>query len=96
MPRIHLTTFIAATEQRVFTISKGIDVPREWTAKYQMKHERFLKPGDNGTILIDYFDYEAPYGVLGKIWNRIYLYKHLTRQLEERNQKIRRQAEKKD
>lgn len=93
MPRIHLTTFIAATEQRVFTVSNSIDVPREWVNKFQMKHERFLKPCDNGTIMIDYFDYGLPYGIFGKIWNRIYLNKHLTRQLEERNQKIRRQAE---
>lgn len=96
MPRIHLTTFIAAPEQRVFTISKGLEVPREWITKFQMKHERFLKPCDNGTILIDYFDYEVPYGWFGKIWNQLYLYKHLTRQLEDRNQKIRRQAETKD
>jgi hypothetical protein len=29
-----------------------------------MKHEHYFKPCDNGTLLIDQFHYEIPYGVL--------------------------------
>ncbi len=58
-----------------------------------MKHEHYFKPCDNGTILIDLFHYESPYGVLGEWFNNLYLTKYLRRLLEHRNSTIKEYAE---
>ena len=58
-----------------------------------MKHEHHFKPCDNGTILIDLFYYEVPYGTAGKIFDKLYLFKYLTRLLQQRNKTIRGYAE---
>jgi len=58
-----------------------------------MKHEHHFKPCDNGTIMIDLFHYESPYGMLGKCLDRLYLYKYLKQLLELRNNTIKEFAE---
>ena len=58
-----------------------------------MEHEHHFKPCDNGTIMIDLFSYEVPYGLLGKIFDRFYLSKYITRLLQKRNQTIREYGE---
>ena len=58
-----------------------------------MKHEHYFKPVQNGTLMIDQFHYEPGGGTLGKLVNRIYLQKYLTRLLEERNAFIKKLAE---
>lgn len=58
-----------------------------------MKHEHHFKQVANGTILIDLFHYESPYGILGKVFNRLYLTRYLRRLLESRNELIREYAE---
>ena len=58
-----------------------------------MKHEHHFKPCDNGTILIDLFNYEIPYGTFGKLFDSIYLLKYLTRLLLQRNKTIKEYAE---
>lgn len=148
MPKIHLTTFIAAPQQRVFDLSRSIDLHKEsmkkfneqavsgtrfglieedemvtWQARHlgktrqmrvkitrmekpgtftdeqnegsfkMMKHEHYFKPCDNGTIMIDFFEYEVPYGGLGKLFDRVYLNRYITRLLEERNRTIKSFAE---
>jgi ligand-binding SRPBCC domain-containing protein len=42
-----------------------------------VKHEHHFKPIANGTIMIDYFHFETPYGSLGKLINKIYLTTYL-------------------
>ena len=59
----------------------------------EMKHEHHFKACDNGTILIDLFHYEVPYGVMGKVFNNIYLNKYMTRLLQQRNNTIKEFAE---
>lgn len=148
MPFLHLTTFISASPDRVFDLSRSVDVHRDsmksydekiingttkglmnlndtvtWTAKHffktrtlqvkltqyqkpesftdeqirgdfrMMKHEHFFKPIENGTLLIDQFHYEIPHGIFGKLVNKIYLEKHITRLLNERNAVIKKLAE---
>jgi ligand-binding SRPBCC domain-containing protein len=148
MTRIHITTFIAAPPERVFDLSRSVDLHRAsmksyresvvngtmngllkkgdtvtWKAKHLfkerllktqitalqpfesftdeqvegdflfMKHEHFFRPVENGTFMIDYFDYEVPYGILGKWLNGLYLKNYLTRLLEQRNQFIKTTAE---
>jgi ligand-binding SRPBCC domain-containing protein len=59
----------------------------------QMKHEHHFKSCENGTIMIDLFSFESPYGVFGEWFNSLYLSKYLRRLLEKRNQTIREYAE---
>jgi ligand-binding SRPBCC domain-containing protein len=58
-----------------------------------MKHEHHFKPCDNGTIMIDLFQYEVPYGTIGKIFDKLYLFKYITRLLQQRNKTIKEYAE---
>lgn len=148
MPTIHLTTFIAAPVERVFDLSRSIDVHKKslahtneqavagtvtgliqqdetvtWKAKHlgkvrvlkvkitsmqaaesftdemvngdfkQMKHEHHFKPIKNGTLMIDLFSFESPYGKLGKFFNYIFLQRYLRKLLERRNLAIKEYAE---
>jgi len=58
-----------------------------------MKHEHYFKPCDNGTIMIDIFDFETGRGILGKWLNSLYLTKYVKRLLEQRNKTIKEFAE---
>jgi ligand-binding SRPBCC domain-containing protein len=58
-----------------------------------MKHEHHFKPCDNGTIMIDLFNFESPYGILGQWLNSLYLNKYMRRLLEQRNKTIKEYAE---
>ncbi len=58
-----------------------------------MKHEHHFKPCDNGTIMIDLFHFESPYGILGQGLNSLYLTKYMKRLLEQRNKTIKEFAE---
>ena len=58
-----------------------------------MKHDHHFKPCDNGTIVIDLFEFESPYGILGKWINRLYLTNYMKRLLEQRNNTIKEFAE---
>jgi ligand-binding SRPBCC domain-containing protein len=58
-----------------------------------LKHEHHFKPCDNGTIMIDIIDFEAPYGTIGKTFNKLYLTKYLRRLIEHRNRVIKEFAE---
>lgn len=148
MPTIHLTTFIAAPVERVFDLSRSIEVHKKslahtneqavagttsgliqqdetvtWKARHlgkirvmkvkitsmlasqsftdemvqgdfkQMKHEHHFKPIKNGTLLIDLFSFESPYGTVGKIANYIFLQRYLRKLLERRNRAIKEFAE---
>ena len=148
MAFIHLTTFIASPQQRVFDLSRSVELHKHsmnhhkekivdgvmnglinlndtvtWKAKHffkermlkikitqlhapdyfvdeqvqgdfaMMKHEHYFKPVQNGTIMIDQFLFESPKGILGRLLNKIYLEKYMTRLLEERNAVIKNAAE---
>jgi ligand-binding SRPBCC domain-containing protein len=59
----------------------------------KMKHEHHFKPVENGTILIDMFHFESPYGSFGRFINRIYLTRYMKKLLEQRNKTIKEFAE---
>lgn len=58
-----------------------------------MKHEHHFKPVDNGTLMIDLFSFETPYGNFGKIVNSLFLVKYMRKLLEHRNGVIKEYAE---
>ena len=148
MPLIHLTTFIQAPIQRVFDLSRNIDLHKEsmrrhreeavagtrfgliekdetvtWKAKHffktrilrvritemqqpvrfvdeqqdgsfkLMKHVHHFKPCENGTIMIDLFHFESPYGAIGKLLNSFYLTRYVKSLLQQRNNIIKEYAE---
>lgn len=148
MPTIHITTFIAAPIERVFDLSRSIDLHKKsmshteeqaiagtisgliginetvtWRAKHlgkkrvlqskitalqkfemftdemqkgdfkSMKHDHHFKPVANGTIMVDLIHFEAPYGVIGKLVNKLFLTKYLNKLIEQRNAVIKEYAE---
>ena len=58
-----------------------------------MKHEHHFKPCENGTIVIDLFYFESPYGIFGKWFNSLYLTNYMKKLLEQRNKTIKVFAE---
>ena len=58
-----------------------------------MKHEHHFKPCENGTIVIDLFYFESPYGILGEWFNSLYFTHYLRRLIEQRNTTIKKIAE---
>ena len=148
MPVIHLTTFIEAPVERVFDLSRNIELHKEsmklhkeeavagtrfgligkdetvtWKAKHffktrvlrvrvtdmqkpsqfvdeqaqgsfkAMKHEHYFKACENGTIMIDLFQYESQYGTIGKWFNSLCLTRYLRKLLQQRNKVIKEYAE---
>jgi ligand-binding SRPBCC domain-containing protein len=148
MPLIHCTTFIEAPLERVFDLSRSINLHKKsmektkeeavagttsglvqlndtvtWKAKHlgklrqmkmkitamdkplsfvdemqegdfkSIKHEHHFKQVQNGTIMIDLFHFETPYGMAGKVFNSLYLTGYLRRLLEQRNRTIKEYAE---
>lgn len=148
MASIHLTTLIAAPVERVFDLSRSINLHKistahthervidgvmnglinegetvTWQAKHFYKertftsritamqrpghftdemirgdfksfhHEHHFKAIENGTIMIDLLEFESPYGIIGKLFNRFYLKNYLEQLLLQRNEVIREYAE---
>ena len=58
-----------------------------------MKHVHHFKPCENGTIMIDLVEFEAPYGNVGKIFKKLYLTSYVTRLIEHRNKVLKDVAE---
>lgn len=58
-----------------------------------LRHEHHFKPCDNGTIMIDLFHFESPYGAAGRLFNQIFLTKYIKKLLEHRNHFIKKFAE---
>jgi ligand-binding SRPBCC domain-containing protein len=57
------------------------------------RHEHHFTAIAGGTLMIDYFDFESPLGFLGKIANKLFLLKYMTRLLEDRNSIVKDFAE---
>lgn len=59
-----------------------------------IKHDHFFEEKDDMTLMKDVFIYGVPYGIIGKLFNRIILKKHMTAFLVARNNVIKEVAEK--
>ena len=57
------------------------------------KHEHTFVEKDGKTVMIDNLHYETPYGIFGKLFDKIILKKHLTNFLLERNKVLKKLSE---
>ncbi|MBK1897238.1 SRPBCC family protein [Chryseobacterium paridis] len=57
------------------------------------RHQHIFKKDDKNTIMIDILEFESPLGIVGKLFNRVFLKNYLTRFLLERNRIIKKTAE---
>lgn len=52
-----------------------------------MRHDHWFKPADNGTtIMTDRFEFFSPFGILGKMVDKLVLQRYMAEFLRERNQ----------
>ena len=58
-----------------------------------LRHEHHFKRIDNGTLLIDVFTFETPYGGLGRLADRLFLTRYMRTLLELHNKTIKEYAE---
>ena len=148
MTRIHLTEFIAAPVERIFDLSRSINLHQistagtnekavagvlsglinkdetvTWEAKHLLKtrrftskitemqrpdsftdemikgdfksfrHEHHFKTVENGSLMIDIVEFEAPYGSIGKLATVLFLRSYLEKFLLKRNAVIKEYAE---
>ena len=57
------------------------------------RHEHHFAEKENGTLMKDVFDFEAPLGFLGKLAAQLVLTRYMTRLLSQRNKVIKDFAE---
>ena len=87
-------------KNRILTVKiSAMDSPHSFTDEMtkgdfaSMKHEHHFKQVENGTIMIDLFHFEIPYGAFGKLLSRVYLTRYVRQLLEKRNKVIKEYAE---
>ena len=58
-----------------------------------MEHRHIFSAAEGGTRMEDYFEFYAPLGVLGRLAEWLFLKRHMTQFLKERNRIIKQAAE---
>ena len=58
-----------------------------------MKHQHIFKENEGKTLMIDIFEFESPFRIIGNIFNQIFLKNYLKKFLIERNRMIKEIAE---
>jgi len=77
-----------------------LDYPNSFTdemvsgAFKRFKHQHLFCSVDGKTMMKDIFDFESPYGILGKMANVLFLKRYMENLLTRRNQVIKEAAEK--
>ncbi|MBA6154895.1 SRPBCC family protein [Gelidibacter maritimus] len=59
----------------------------------EFKHEHYFAESNGGTLMTDIFDYKSPFGILGKLADKMFLEKYMTELLTERNRIVKEFAE---
>ncbi|MEO9484586.1 MAG: SRPBCC family protein [Ekhidna sp.] len=57
------------------------------------RHQHHFESIENGTLMTDIFDYQSPFGLLGKLVDMIILKRYMTKLLTKRNETIKEFAE---
>ena len=84
----NLTSKITEFEKPKFFVDEMIK-----GAFKEFKHEHRFEELNGGTLMTDFFDYKSPYGILGKLVDKLFLKKYMTELLTERNRVIKEFAE---
>ena len=77
-----------------------MDIPHAFTdemaegAFKYFRHQHQFEAKDDGTLMTDIFEFEAPFGILGKIVSVVILMRYMHNLLSERNAFIKTTAEK--
>ena len=50
-----------------------------------MRHEHHFVEENGSTVMTDVFEYEAPFGILGILFDKLYLEKYMRKFLQKRN-----------
>lgn len=58
-----------------------------------LKHQHLFKKEGENTMMTDIFEFESPFGIVGKLFNRFFLKNYLKSFLLERNKLIKKAAE---
>jgi ligand-binding SRPBCC domain-containing protein len=58
-----------------------------------IRHEHFFKATEKHTFVTDIFQFESPFGILGKIVNKLFLTAYMHKLLVYRNEVIKKEAE---
>jgi ligand-binding SRPBCC domain-containing protein len=58
------------------------------------RHEHHFEEKNGNTVMKDILQYETPYGLFGRLFNKLLLKRHLTNFLTERNKVLKRVSEK--
>lgn len=83
-----LTSKITAMQHPVYFVDEMVK-----GAFKRIYHEHLFDVKGNGTVMIDKFQYEVPFGIAGKLFDKLVLYRYLRRFLIERNNLIKSLAE---
>lgn len=83
---IYLTHKSRMTAMNFYTYF--VDEMEEGKFKY-FKHEHFFKEENGTTIMTDKLCYVTPYGIFGKLFNTLFLKKHLYNFIVERNKVLK-------
>lgn len=70
-----------------------VDEMEEGKFKF-FKHEHFFEEQNGITIMKDKMQYESPFGIFGKVFDSLFLKKHLIQFLLERNKVLKEVSEK--
>ncbi len=62
----------------------------------RMKHDHEFKAQPPGTVMVDCFEFESPFGILGRMVDRLFLAGYMRRFLVRRNQVLKNLAESED
>ena len=84
----HLTSKIIEFEAPNYFVDEMV-----FGAFKSFRHEHHFRESDNKTIMTDIFNFESPYGVLGKFVNWLFLKRYMTKLLKTRNSFLKEKAE---
>lgn len=79
----------------------SMEKPNQFTDEMQkgafksLHHQHIFKTVNDKTMMTDIFDFESPLGIIGKIFNKLFLRNYLKKFLLERNRLIKTIAESK-
>lgn len=77
----------------------SMEKPHQFTDEMQkgafrlLRHQHIFKSVNGQTVMTDIFEFESPLGIIGKIFNKIFLENYLKNFLLERNNLIKTKAE---